>query len=98
MESAANILLVVLATLTAGLLIFWSVALFQVIRTMLAVPTARAGLVAAARRTLDFDEPIAVSLIALLNFVPGAYEITETLMAAVVPGSNTASKTSVRSA
>ncbi|MCX0271237.1 SAM-dependent methyltransferase [Nocardia zapadnayensis] len=44
-------------------------------------------ILAAARRTLDFDEPIALSLIALLNFVPGAYEITETLMAAVAPGS-----------
>ncbi len=41
----------------------------------------------AARRTLDFDEPIGLSMIALLNFVPGAYEVTETLVNALAPGS-----------
>ncbi len=41
----------------------------------------------AARRTLDFDEPVALSMIALLNFVPGAYEVTATLLDALAPGS-----------
>lgn len=44
-------------------------------------------ILAAAARTLDFGEPVGLSLIALLNFVPGAYEITETLVAALPPGS-----------
>lgn len=41
----------------------------------------------AARRTLDFGEPIGLSMIALLNFVPGAYEVTATLVDALAPGS-----------
>jgi hypothetical protein len=41
----------------------------------------------AARETLDFSRPVGLSLIALLNFVPGAYEITATLMAALPSGS-----------
>lgn len=41
----------------------------------------------AARRTLDFDRPIGLSVIALLNFVPGANAVTETLVRALPPGS-----------
>ncbi|WP_024800621.1 SAM-dependent methyltransferase [Nocardia sp. BMG51109] len=41
----------------------------------------------AARETLDFTEPIALSLIGLLHFVPGAYEVTATLVNALPSGS-----------
>ncbi|WGD41345.1 SAM-dependent methyltransferase [Streptomyces cathayae] len=43
-----------------------------------------------ARRTLDFDRPIALSLIALLHFISnedGAYELVEHLKEALAPGS-----------
>ncbi|WP_405163685.1 SAM-dependent methyltransferase [Nocardia sp. NBC_01499] len=40
-----------------------------------------------ARNFLDFSEPIGLSLIALLNFVPGAYEVTATLVDALASGS-----------
>ncbi|WP_067889240.1 SAM-dependent methyltransferase [Nocardia vaccinii] len=42
----------------------------------------------AARDTLDFDQPIGLSVIALMNFVPDAYEIIATLTAALAPGSH----------
>ncbi|MFC8079975.1 SAM-dependent methyltransferase [Streptomyces sp. NPDC057307] len=43
-----------------------------------------------ARGHLDFDRPVAVSLIALMHFIPdsqGPYEITRTLLDALAPGS-----------
>lgn len=40
-----------------------------------------------ARKTLDFTEPIALSLIGLLQFVPDAYQVNETLLEAMPPGS-----------
>ncbi|MCX3062023.1 SAM-dependent methyltransferase [Streptomyces beihaiensis] len=43
-----------------------------------------------ARETLDFDRPVAVSLIALLHFIPdtdGAPELISTLVDALAPGS-----------
>lgn len=43
-----------------------------------------------ARRVLDFDRPVALSLIALLHFIAdedGAYELVGTLMEALAPGS-----------
>jgi hypothetical protein len=48
------------------------------------------AILTAARRTLDFSQPIAVLLIAILHFIPDAddpYEIVRTLMHAVPPGS-----------
>lgn len=40
------------------------------------------------RATLDLTQPVAVSLMALLHFVPGdVYDIVNTLMAPLVPGS-----------
>ncbi|MFF3571467.1 SAM-dependent methyltransferase [Nocardia jiangxiensis] len=42
----------------------------------------------AARATLDFTQPIGLSVIALMNFVPDAYEIITTLTAALAPGSH----------
>ncbi|WP_232330526.1 SAM-dependent methyltransferase [Nocardia fusca] len=40
------------------------------------------------RATLDLSQPVAVSLMALLHFVPGdVYEIVNTLMAPLAPGS-----------
>ncbi|WP_245547102.1 SAM-dependent methyltransferase [Nocardia brevicatena] len=40
------------------------------------------------RETLDLTQPVAVSLMALLHFVPGdVYDIVNTLMAPLVPGS-----------
>ncbi|MFJ1456205.1 SAM-dependent methyltransferase [Nocardia sp. N2S4-5] len=45
------------------------------------------AILAAAARTLDFSQPVGLSLIALLNFVPGAYEVTATLVDALAPGS-----------
>lgn len=43
-----------------------------------------------ARKRLDFEQPVAVSLVALLHFVPdeeGAYELVERLTSALAPGS-----------
>lgn len=40
----------------------------------------------AARDTLDFDEPIALSGIALIHFMEHAYEVVSTLMDALAPG------------
>ncbi|MFE9444439.1 SAM-dependent methyltransferase [Streptomyces sp. NPDC006602] len=48
------------------------------------------GILEQARRILDFDRPIALSLIALLHFVAdddGAYELVDTLVEALAPGS-----------
>ncbi|MDG4827401.1 SAM-dependent methyltransferase [Asanoa sp. WMMD1127] len=50
-----------------------------------------ATILEAAARTLDFDEPVAVLLLGILNFVPDdeqAHEIVATLTAAVAPGSH----------
>ncbi len=41
-----------------------------------------------ASDTLDFDQPIGLSVIALMNFVPDAYEIIAALTAALAPGSH----------
>jgi hypothetical protein len=49
-----------------------------------------AAILEQARRILDFDRPIALSLIALLHFVAdedGAYELVDTLVEALAPGS-----------
>lgn len=51
MHSATIILVGCLSAMTAALLVFWSAGLYQLIRTTRAVPTARAGLLAAERRT-----------------------------------------------
>jgi hypothetical protein len=48
------------------------------------------GILEQARRLLDFDRPVALSLIALLHFVAdedGAYELVDTLVEALAPGS-----------
>lgn len=48
------------------------------------------GILEQARRVLDFDRPIALSLIALLHFVAdedGAYELVDALVEALAPGS-----------
>ncbi|MEU8799404.1 SAM-dependent methyltransferase [Spirillospora sp. NPDC048819] len=48
------------------------------------------GILRESSRTLDFTEPVAVMLVAVLHFISDAadpYRITETLMAAVPPGS-----------
>ncbi|WP_435227224.1 SAM-dependent methyltransferase [Streptomyces sp. Tue6028] len=47
-------------------------------------------ILAEAGRALDFDRPIALSLIALMHFIAdesGAYELVETLVDALAPGS-----------
>ncbi|MGD1219044.1 SAM-dependent methyltransferase [Streptomyces krungchingensis] len=47
-------------------------------------------ILAEAGRVLDFDRPIALSLIALMHFIAdesGAYELVETLVDALAPGS-----------
>ncbi|MEZ3177394.1 SAM-dependent methyltransferase [Streptomyces pimonensis] len=49
-----------------------------------------AAIVERARRTLDFERPVALSLIALLHFIgdeDGAYELVERLKEALAPGS-----------
>ncbi|CAL9468142.1 SAM-dependent methyltransferase [Streptomyces sp. Tu 3180] len=49
-----------------------------------------AAIVEHARETLDFDRPVALSLIALLHFIgdeDGAYELVERLKDALAPGS-----------
>lgn len=48
------------------------------------------GIVEAARRTLDFDRPVAVSLLGLLHFLPDEddpYAIVRTLVSTLAPGS-----------
>ncbi|WP_405654280.1 SAM-dependent methyltransferase [Streptomyces sp. RK9] len=49
-----------------------------------------AAILAEARKTLDFTRPVALSLIALLHFVPdedGAYEVVDELVSALPSGS-----------
>ncbi|MEU3093351.1 SAM-dependent methyltransferase [Streptomyces sp. NPDC006967] len=49
-----------------------------------------AAIVEQARRTLDFEKPVALSLIALLHFIgdeDGAYELVERLKEELAPGS-----------
>ncbi|GHC64507.1 SAM-dependent methyltransferase [Streptomyces flavofungini] len=49
-----------------------------------------AAILAAARKTLDFTRPVALSLVALLHFVPdedGAYEVVDELVSALPSGS-----------
>ncbi|MEV8333851.1 SAM-dependent methyltransferase [Streptomyces niveus] len=48
------------------------------------------GILEPARRVLDFGRPVALSLIALMHFIPdsdGPYEIVQTYLDALVPGS-----------
>ncbi|MEY7976284.1 SAM-dependent methyltransferase [Streptomyces pilosus] len=49
------------------------------------------AILAGARKVLDFDRPIALSLVALLHFVPdedGAHELVRRLLAPLPPGSH----------
>nr|WP_264081236.1 SAM-dependent methyltransferase [Streptomyces spectabilis] len=49
-----------------------------------------AAILEQARKTLDFSRPVALSLIALLHFVPdehGPYDLVDRLMSALPPGS-----------
>ncbi|MVO86965.1 SAM-dependent methyltransferase [Streptomyces sp. p1417] len=50
-----------------------------------------ATILAEARKTLDFTRPVALSLVALLHFVPdedGAYDVVRELVSALAPGSH----------
>ncbi|MFF7241261.1 SAM-dependent methyltransferase [Streptomyces collinus] len=49
-----------------------------------------AAIIAGARKILDFDRPVALSLVALLHFVPdtdGAHDLVGRLLAELAPGS-----------